>query len=57
MRSLESGPAEVQLIEFVSEQGLSNYLNDPARLEMSALRDQAIDRTEVIRVRHVEPFV
>jgi len=32
-------------------------LNDPERLALSVLRDQAIGRTEVIRVERVQPTV
>ncbi len=53
VRAIDGGPCEIHLIEFGSDQALVDYQNDPDRLALSAMRDQAIERTEVIRVRHV----
>lgn len=46
-------PYEVHLIELPSEAALQDYLDDPARLAMSDLRDQGIASTQVLRVEVV----
>jgi hypothetical protein len=51
--AIDDGPCEIQLLEFATDQALADYQNDPDRLALSAIRDRAIERTEVIRVRHV----
>ncbi len=53
-RALEDGPTEVQVLEFASEQALSEFMSDPQREALSALRERAIERTEVIPVELVE---
>ncbi len=44
-------PAEVQFLEFSSEAALGAYMNDSRRLALTADRDAAIARTDVIRVQ------
>jgi uncharacterized protein (DUF1330 family) len=41
---------EVQVIEFVDDAALENFMADPARLALAPLRDQTVARTEIIRV-------
>ncbi len=53
VRAIGDGPSEIQLLEFATEQALVDFQNDPDRIALSAMRDQAIERTEVIRVKHV----
>ena len=53
VRAIGDGPSEIQLLEFATEQALIDFQNDPDRLVLSAMRDQAIERTEVVRVKHV----
>jgi uncharacterized protein (DUF1330 family) len=53
VRTIDGGPCETQLLEFATDQALVDYQNDPDRLALSAIRDQAIERTEVIRVRNI----
>jgi uncharacterized protein (DUF1330 family) len=48
-------PHEVHVIEFPSEAALQQYMDDPARLALSDLRDQAIASTEVLRVDLISP--
>ncbi|MGZ4735550.1 MAG: DUF1330 domain-containing protein [Acidimicrobiia bacterium] len=43
-------PHEVHVIEFPSEAALQQYMDDPARLTLTDLRDRAIATTEVLRV-------
>jgi hypothetical protein len=43
-------PLEIHLLQFGSEQAFDDYLNDDARLALTADRDRAIARTEVFRV-------
>ncbi len=45
-----SGPLEIQVVEFPSEESLESYLQDPDRVALSDLRDRAIERTELMRV-------
>ena len=49
--SHEEQPSEVQFLEFPSEGALDAYMNDSRRLALSADRDAAITRTDVLRVR------
>jgi uncharacterized protein (DUF1330 family) len=44
-------PSEVQFLEFPSEGALDAYMRDPRRLALSADRDAAIARTDVLHVR------
>jgi uncharacterized protein (DUF1330 family) len=57
VRALDAAtvPLEVQVIEFPSEEALEGYLQDPARAALSEMRDQAIARTELVRVSVVDP--
>jgi uncharacterized protein (DUF1330 family) len=48
-------PHEVHVIEFPSDAALQQYLDDPARIALTELRDRAIASTEVLRVDVVEP--
>jgi uncharacterized protein (DUF1330 family) len=43
-------PLEVQLVQFPSEDALGDYMADERRGALSADRDAAIERTEVLRV-------
>jgi uncharacterized protein (DUF1330 family) len=54
VRAPDDGPTEVQVLEFASEQALSEFKQDPGRVALQALRDRAIERTEIIRVEVVE---
>jgi uncharacterized protein (DUF1330 family) len=55
VRTIDShdAPQEVHVIEFPSEAALQQYMDDPARLALTELRDQAIASTEVLRVEVV----
>jgi uncharacterized protein (DUF1330 family) len=53
VRALDDGPCEIQLLEFASDQALVEFQNDPERLALSAQRDEAIERTRIIRVEHL----
>jgi uncharacterized protein (DUF1330 family) len=44
-------PAEIQFLEFPSEGALAAYMKDSRRLALTADRDAAIARTDVLRVR------
>lgn len=46
-------PLEIQLIEFPSGEALDGYMTDPRRTALSAERDRAIAKTEVITVTRV----
>jgi uncharacterized protein (DUF1330 family) len=52
-RALDNGPCEIQILEFASGQALVDFQNDPERRGLTALRDQAIERTEVISVEQL----
>lgn len=56
VRSLEHGDAafETQIVSFPDERSMQAYLEDPARLELSALRDRSIQRTIVTPVEAIE---
>ena len=45
---------EAQLIEFVSERGLEGFQQDPRRLALSALRDESIASTTIVRGERVD---
>jgi uncharacterized protein (DUF1330 family) len=49
----QDAPQEVHLIEFPSEAALQEYMDDPARLALTDLREQGIAGTEVLRVEVV----
>ena len=55
VRSIDphDAPQEVHVIEFPSEAALQQYMDDPARLALTELRDRAIAATEVVRVEVV----
>ena len=57
VRSQEAAanPFEVQILDFPSELALERYMADPVRASLTAARDRAISRTEVLRVDAVEP--
>jgi uncharacterized protein (DUF1330 family) len=46
-------PLEVQLLEFPSDEQLEGYLGDPRRTALTAERDAAIARTELMRVQRI----
>lgn len=43
------GPAELQVIEFESQEGFESYLSDPRRTVRSEERDRVILRTDLFR--------
>ena len=55
LRVVDDGPCEIQVIEFASEKALADFQRDPDRAALSALRDRAIERTQLIRVERVGP--
>jgi uncharacterized protein (DUF1330 family) len=46
-------PLEIQLLEFASGQALDDFMTDPRRQSLAAVRDRVISRTEVIDVQVV----
>lgn len=48
-------PTEVQLIEMPDEEALAAFMADPDRAARLDVRDRAISRTEILRVRPVGP--
>jgi uncharacterized protein (DUF1330 family) len=46
-------PTEIHIIRFANQAAFDAYMVDPSRAAMSAQRDAAIDRTQIIRVRPV----
>jgi hypothetical protein len=54
IRSADGPWSEVHLIEFESEHGLETFQQDPRRLALSALRDESIASTTVIRGERVD---
>jgi uncharacterized protein (DUF1330 family) len=46
-------PFEVQVLRFPSQETLDTFMQDPARLALSGMRDVAVARTEVVRVEQV----
>jgi uncharacterized protein (DUF1330 family) len=53
VRSLAGGPTEVQVLEFPSDSALDAFINDPQRVALAGMRDRAIERTEIVRVRPI----
>jgi uncharacterized protein (DUF1330 family) len=43
-------PAEVQILQFASDDALDRYMHDPRRAALAQERDAAIARTDVLRV-------
>ena len=54
VRAIDGEPFEVQLLEFPSEGALGAFTDDPRRAALASLRDQAIARTEVLRVSPIK---
>ncbi len=50
-----TNPYEVHVLEMPSEAALAEYMEDPARLALADLREQAIADTQVLRVEVVAP--
>ncbi|HEU5487131.1 MAG TPA: hypothetical protein VFU98_19675 [Microlunatus sp.] len=46
-------PYEVQVIELPDQRSLDGYLVDPRRTSLAELRDEVVERTEIIPVRPV----
>jgi uncharacterized protein (DUF1330 family) len=46
-------PFEVQVLRFPSQEALEVFMQDPARLALSVMRDAAVARAEVVRVEQV----
>jgi uncharacterized protein (DUF1330 family) len=46
-------PAEVQFLEFPSEEALDAYLRDPRRLALADEREAAIAHTDVLRIERL----
>ena len=55
VRALDGQLAEIQILEFPSEQALSDFQNDPRRTELSEIRNAVIASTTVIRVESTAP--
>jgi uncharacterized protein (DUF1330 family) len=53
VRSLAGGPTEVQVLEFPSDSALEAFINDPQRVALAGMRERAIERTEIVRVRPI----
>jgi uncharacterized protein (DUF1330 family) len=49
------GPLEVHVLELPSEEALAAYMEDPARLALSELREQAIAATQLLTVEVIAP--
>ena len=47
----EGRPLEIQLFEWASASAMDSYMADPRRTALSAQRDRAIARTEIVPVR------
>ena len=43
-------PTEVQIIEMPDDDALGAYMDDPARVTLTDVRDLAVARTDVVRV-------
>ena len=43
-------PNEIHLIQFPSEAALDAYIKDPVGAALAGVRDQAIERTQLLRV-------
>ncbi|MEI9907360.1 MAG: DUF1330 domain-containing protein [Actinomycetota bacterium] len=46
-------PYEVQILQFPSDASLKEFMDDPARSELSEMRERSIAKTEVIRVNQI----
>jgi uncharacterized protein (DUF1330 family) len=46
-------PLEIQLLEFASAQALEDFMTEPRRQSLAAVRDRVISKTEVINVQVV----
>jgi hypothetical protein len=46
-------PLEIQLLEFASAQALEDFMTDPRRQSLAAVRDRVISKTEAINVQVV----
>ncbi|MFD4991902.1 hypothetical protein ACFWH7_06380 [Cellulosimicrobium cellulans] len=46
-------PTEVQVIEMPDDDALAAYMADPARMALAGVRDQAVARTDIVRVSAV----
>ena len=44
-------PLEIQLFEWASQEAMDSYMSDPRRTALSADREQAIARTEIVPVQ------
>jgi uncharacterized protein (DUF1330 family) len=55
VRALDGQLAEIQILEFPSEQALGDFQNDPRRTELSEIRNAVIASATVIRVESTEP--
>jgi len=53
VRALAGGPTEVQVLEFPSDSALDAFISDPQRVALADMRERAIERTEIVRVRPV----
>ncbi|SKN99763.1 hypothetical protein [Mycobacteroides abscessus] len=57
LRARSSGadgqPLEIQLFEWVSQAAMDGFMSDPRRTALTADRDQAIARTDIIPVEIV----
>jgi uncharacterized protein (DUF1330 family) len=53
VQALEGGPTEVQVLEFPSESALDAFIGDAQRAALADMRNQAVERTEIVRVRPV----
>lgn len=47
----EGKPLEIQLFEWASQEAMDSYMSDPRRTALSADREQAIARTEIVPVQ------
>ena len=54
IRSANGPWSEVQLIEFVSEHGFESFQQDPRRLGLSALREESIASSTIVRGERVD---
>ena len=54
IRSIDGPWSEAQLIEFVSEHDLQGFEQDPRRLALSALREESIASTTIVRGERVD---
>jgi uncharacterized protein (DUF1330 family) len=54
IRSVDGPWSEVQVIEFASEHGLGSFERDPRRLALSAMRDDSIASTVLVRGERID---